>query len=64
LEKHFVPEINDNNPLGTKGVLLYHYSRLLNELWNKENDTFSPSQLKRTIGNHNPMVNIITINQI
>jgi ubiquitin carboxyl-terminal hydrolase 4/11 len=55
MEKHFVGEINETNPLGTKGVLVYHYAKLLNELWNKENDTFSPSLLKRVIGKHNPM---------
>ena len=40
LEKHFTSEINFNNPLGTNGVLLFHYSKLLNELWNKENDVY------------------------
>lgn len=50
LDKHFLGEINENNPLGTKGVLVFHYAKLLNELWNKESDVFSPSQLKRVIG--------------
>ena len=56
LEKRFENEINSDNPLGTKGELVFHYARLLNELWNKENDIFSPSQLKRIIGKHNQMV--------
>lgn len=43
LDKKFLGEINENNPLGTKGMLVYHYSRLMHELWNKENDTFTPS---------------------
>jgi hypothetical protein len=44
-----------DNPLGTKGVLVFHYAKLLNELWNKESDVFSPNQLKRVIGKQNPM---------
>lgn len=55
LDKHFMGEINESNPLGTKGVLVFHYAKLLNELWNKESDVFSPTQLKRVIGKHNPM---------
>ena len=42
LDKKFVPEINFDNPLGSKGVLAYFYAQLLNELWNKSNDCFSP----------------------
>lgn len=42
LDKHFAGEINESNPLGTKGILVYWYAKLMNELWNKENDTFSP----------------------
>jgi len=56
LEKKFLGEINEDNPLGSKGVLVFHYAKLLNELWNKNSDTYSPSQLKRAIGKSNPMV--------
>ncbi len=55
LDLHFRSEVNENNPLGTKGVLAAQYARLLHELWNKENDTFSPTQLKKEIGKKNPM---------
>lgn len=50
LDKRFIEEINENNPLGTKGVVAYHFARLLNELWNNENDTYTPNQLKKEIG--------------
>lgn len=50
LQKHFIEEINENNPLGTKGVLAFHYAKLLNELWNKDSDTYTPNLLKRVIG--------------
>lgn len=43
LEKHFIGEINESNALGTKGLLVYQYSKLLHELWNRESDTFSPN---------------------
>ena len=43
LDKRFIGEINENNPLGTKGMLVYHYAKLMNDLWNKENDTYTPS---------------------
>lgn len=44
-----------DNPLGTKGKLVLSYSKLLNELWNKDSDTFSPNQLKTVVGEKNPM---------
>jgi ubiquitin C-terminal hydrolase len=55
LDKKFIDEINQKNPLGTKGALVYHYAKLMNELWNKSNDSYAPTQLKRVIGKHNPM---------
>eukprot|EP00347_Sterkiella_histriomuscorum_P015219 403357853 len=55
LEKHFIGEINEDNPLGTKGHLVFQYAKLLNELWNKGSDTFTPNQLKNVIGKQNAM---------
>jgi hypothetical protein len=43
------------NPLGTKGKLAFQFARFLDELWNKDNDTFSPSALKSVIGEKNTM---------
>ena len=43
LGAHFKKEVNMANPLGTKGKLVLSYSKLLNELWNKDSDTFSPN---------------------
>ena len=55
LDKHFIHEINKDNPLGSKGEIVGQYSRLLNEIWNKDSDVFSPSQLKKVIGIQNQM---------
>ena len=55
LEKIFVPEVNIDNPLGTKGVLAYNYAMLLNILWNKTSSHHSPTLLKRVVGKANPM---------
>lgn len=48
-------DVNTDNPLGTKGKVVFFYAKLLNELWNKSNSSFSPSALKNAIGKHNPM---------
>ena len=47
LNRLFINEINEDNPLGTKGLLTYQYSSLLNEIWYKEKDVFTPFALKR-----------------
>jgi ubiquitin C-terminal hydrolase len=56
LDKLFINEINETNPLGTKGVLAFHYAKLLNEMWNKDSDVFSPGVFKREVGKQNAMV--------
>ena len=55
LKKFFLSDVNTDNPLGTKGKVVFFYARLLNELWNKNSSSFSPSALKNAIGKHNPM---------
>lgn len=55
LEGHFKAEVNMENALGTKGKLVFNYARLLNELWNKDKDVFSPYQLKQVVGETNTM---------
>lgn len=55
LATRFKEEINENNPLGTKGVLATQYALLLNALWNKAYDVFSPHQLKKEVAKKNPM---------
>jgi ubiquitin carboxyl-terminal hydrolase 4/11/15 len=52
---HFKSEVNMVNPLGTQGKLAFQYARLLNELWNKGSDTFSPNSLKNAVGEKNTM---------
>ena len=56
LNGHFVNEINQTNALGTQGKLAFQYSSLLNELWYKTKDCYTPYALKRQIGKTNPMV--------
>lgn len=55
LQKLFLNEVNLDNPLGTKGKVLFYYAKLLNELWNKNITSYSPSSLKNAIEKHNPM---------
>jgi ubiquitin carboxyl-terminal hydrolase 4/11/15 len=55
LGSHFKSEINMVNPLGTQGKLAFQFARFLDELWNKPNDTYSPSTLKSIIGEKNTM---------
>ncbi len=62
LEKLFLNEINMDNVLGTKGELVYHYAKIVDQLWNKESDVHSPIQLKKVVSHHNPMVNIDEVN--
>ncbi len=52
---HFKSEVNMVNALGTQGKLAFQYARLLNELWNKGSDTFSPNSLKNAVGEKNTM---------
>jgi ubiquitin C-terminal hydrolase len=51
LQNKFIESINKDNPLGYKGIIAYHYSRVLKELWYGINKSFSPSQFKKIISN-------------
>lgn len=40
------------NPLGTDGRLVMAYARTLNEMWNMDQSTVSPSMFKRILGEY------------
>jgi ubiquitin carboxyl-terminal hydrolase 4/11/15 len=58
LKNHYKSDINENNPIGTKGILARAYANLLKNLWYGEKNVFSPWNFKRAIGQFQPMVNI------
>lgn len=53
LSKKYYSEINDENPIGTKGKLAEEYARLLNMLWNGQESSVRPQSFKMTIGRWN-----------
>ena len=55
LEKKFKNEINENNPLGTKGKLARRYATLMRHLWIEPNSTFSPYGIKAAVARLNPI---------
>lgn len=50
LEDLYSEDINETNPLGTKGILAKHYAKLIKILWYDSKRVISPSFLKRVIG--------------
>ena len=56
LEKRYIPEINVENILGSKGKLAKEYANLLNNLWFNSNDTFSPYLIKSRVSDIHQMV--------
>jgi ubiquitin carboxyl-terminal hydrolase 4/11/15 len=55
LSNRFFSEINEDNPLGTKGVLVRKYGSLIKKLWFGNKSTISPSALKMAVGKFQPM---------
>ena len=50
LENFYLPEINEVNPLGTKGKLARAFAKLVKILWYGSENVISPSALKRVVG--------------
>jgi len=50
LSNKYFSEINEDNPLGTKGVLVRKYGSLMKKLWFGNKNVVSPSALKMAIG--------------
>lgn len=52
----YLGEINDTNPLGTKGKLVKKYAAFLKHLWFGSASVYSPWSLKMGIAEFQPMV--------
>ena len=59
LTNHFKKDINEKNPIGTKGILARAYANLLKNMWYGEKNVYSPWNFKRAVSTFQPMVNII-----
>lgn len=55
LSNKYIPDINEKNPIGTKGELSKAYAKLLQKMWYGEESAVAPSILKRAIGKFQPM---------
>jgi len=56
LSDKFMAEINETNPLGTKGKLVKKYGAFLKNLWFGTSGVYSPWALKQGISEFQPMV--------
>ena len=50
LDDSYLNEINEENPLGMKGLLARSYARLVKTLWYSAETEMSPTSFKKTIG--------------
>ena len=55
LSDKYINDINEDNPIGTKGILAKAYGNLLKHLWYGTSDTFSPTQFKNALGTFQKM---------
>lgn len=63
LTEHFIsqkykPEINEQNPLGTKGKIVRKYAYLVKKLWLDNKREFAPYSLKLAVSKFQTMVYI------
>lgn len=56
LTNKYLKEINETNPLGTKGKLVKKYAAFLKSLWFGGSSVYSPWALKHAISDFQPMV--------
>jgi ubiquitin carboxyl-terminal hydrolase 4/11/15 len=56
LKNHYKTDINEKNPIGTKGILARAYANMLKNIWYGEKSVYSPWNFKRAIANFQPMV--------
>ncbi|WKY05989.1 hypothetical protein Q1695_006301 [Nippostrongylus brasiliensis] len=54
LSNRYVADINERNPLGTRGELARAYGDLLHNMWSGENTSIVPRKVKMTIGQFAP----------
>lgn len=56
LSDSYIKEINEDNPIGTKGRLVRSYADMIKHLWWGSASSFTPSSFKNELGEANPMV--------
>ncbi len=56
LDNKFVKEINETNPLGTKGKLVKKFASLAKNVWYGTQSVYSPWALKSALSQFAPMV--------
>ena len=52
LDERFKADLNENNPLGTSGRLVQAYAKLLNEMWNCDDQVARPTMFKKMLGEY------------
>jgi len=52
LDERFKHDLNESNPLGTSGRLAQAYAKLLNEMWNGDDQVARPTMFKRILGEY------------
>jgi ubiquitin C-terminal hydrolase len=52
LDERFKGDLNEKNPLGTSGRLVQAYAKLLNEMWNCDDQVARPTMFKRILGEY------------
>ena len=50
----FINDLEMKNPLGTEGRLVMAYAKLINEMWNMNSNSVSPTLFKRILGEYAP----------
>ncbi|CAD8125674.1 unnamed protein product [Paramecium sonneborni] len=55
LSNQYFDEINEDNPLGTKGLLVRKFGSLIKKLWCGEKNVVTPSSFKKAVGQFQPM---------
>lgn len=48
----FISQLQVKNPLGTEGRLVMAYAKTLNEMWNMDSHSVSPSMFKTILGQY------------
>ena len=56
LENKYLNEINEINPLSSKGKISKAYNKLLRNLWEKPNTIYNPYKFKKEVSNMYEMV--------
>jgi len=52
LEQRYKNDINEDNPLGTQGRLALAYVKLMNEMWNMDEQVVRPVTFKKLLGQY------------